>query len=259
MMIKKRLSLLLLFISLNSFAQSGLFEEYSYIIIPTQFSIQETENEFQLNSLVRLLFKEDGFNVYMDKELLPDEVALNPCDGLRVALEKRFNIINTFITINIYDCQNNVVFSSEGSTKEKDFKTGYHDAIRDAFKEVERANFSLSSDSSKSIKKENVTLSKEERIEMRKQVVREQSDVYTFKGEELYFFPVDDEIHIYDSNAYDISAKLKPINETMYIYNSKELDGVMSKIENGNYKLEYREKKSKETKFLTFKLVKRVE
>jgi predicted RNA-binding protein len=45
----------------------------------------------------------------------------------------------------------------------------------------------------------------------------------------------------------------------MYIYNSKELDGVMSKIENGNYKLEYREKKSKETIFLTFKLVKRAE
>lgn len=247
----------LLFLSLNVSAQNGVFDDYKYIIIPTKFEIQDKENDFQLNTLVRQLFKQEGFDVYMDTELLPDEYQNDPCAGLRVQLDKRFNILQTYITINMYNCKNKVVFLSEGSSREKDFRTGYHEAIRMAFRKVESANYTLNTNPSTKVTQENTSLSKEERIEMRKQTVRDQSDVFNFNGETLYFFPVDDNIHIYDANAYDIVAKLSPINKTMFIYNSDDKDGVMTKKENGDFELEYREAKSKQTKILLYELTKR--
>lgn len=255
----KWIGILVLSFSLNVFAQNGVFDGYSHIIVPTKFIIQDKPNDFQLNSLVRMLFKDEGFEVYMDQELIPDEYSSNPCKGLRVDLEKRFNLINTFIIINILDCQNKIVFSSEGSSREKDFKTAYQEAIRMAFRGVESANFSINSKKSDVVEQETKYLSKDERIEMRKGVVREQSDVYHFKGEKLYFFPVDDEIHIYDENAYDILAKLTPISENLFIYNAEEIDGVMRKSATGDFELEYREPSSKETQIVHYKLTKKAD
>lgn len=245
----------------NGFSQSGVFKDYTHIIIPTKFMIQDRENQFQLNSLVRQLFKQDGFTVFMDKELIPAEYEANPCNGLFVDLDKRFNIIQTTITISIFDCKNNVVFSSEGVSKEKGFREAYHEAIREAFRGVESANFSLVDSNQKKpiAQKETNTLSKDERIEMRKQVVKTQSDLFQLEGEEFYFFPVEDMIHIYAANAYDIIAKLTPISDAKFIFNSDEKDGVMSLLDTGDFELEYREQTSKETKTITYNLVKRGE
>lgn len=244
-----------LFSSISLFAQKSIFDNYNHIIIPTKFMIQETENEFQLNSLVRYLFKEEGFTVFMDSELLPDEYASNPCSGLRVELDKKFNIIQTTIFVNLYDCKNSVVFSSKGTSREKEFKKGYQEAIRNAFLEIESANFSLVSSTSEQSVEEDKVLTMEERNEMRKQVVRNQSEVYEHNGELFYFFPVEEKIHIYGSNAYDILAKLTPINEEMFIYNSDEIDGVMTKKADGSFDLEYREAASKETKVVHYTFV----
>lgn len=245
---------------LNGFSQmAGVFKDYTHIIIPTKFMVQDDENQFQLNSLVRQLFKQDGFTVYMDKELKPAEFDASPCDGLLVDLDKRFNIIQTTIVLTIFDCRNNVVFSAEGTSKEKGFKKAYQEGIREAFKEVERANFTLTASDQQDaiVKTENKNLNKEERIEMRKTVVKEQSDLFQLNGEEFYFFPVDDMIHLYASNAYDIVAKLTPITETKFIFNSDEKDGIISLQDNGNFELEYREPSSKETKKVHYYLLKR--
>lgn len=245
---------------LNGFSQmGGVFKEYTHVVIPTKFMIQDRENQFQLNSLVRQLFKQDGFTVFMDKEMIPAEYESNPCEGLFVDLDKRFNIIQTTIIINIFDCKNNLIFSSEGVSKEKGFKDAYQESIRLAFREVESANFNLISEDSKNVtvKDELKFLSKEERIEIRKQVVKEQSDLFRLEEEEFYFFPVDDMIHIYASNAYDIVAKLTPITESKFIYNADDKDGVISLQDNGNFELEYREQTSKETKIVNYYLVKR--
>jgi len=259
-MIRKEIIIVvLLFFSINFFAQGGLLKDYSHVVVPTKFIIQDKENEFQLNALVRHLFKEEGFPVFMETELIPAEYRLDSCSGLRVGLDKRFTIIQTFITVTLYDCTNQVVYSAEGSSREKDFKKGYQEATRDAFRQIEDVNFSLVDITSRSTTTETKTLSKDEKIEMRKQVVRDQSDVYNLEGKTFYFFPVDGEVHVYASNAYDISAKLTPINEKMFIYNSEELDGVISKQENGDFELEYREATSKETKFLYYTLVRKAD
>lgn len=245
---------LFLFFSWHTFAQKGVFDAYNHVIIPIKFQFQEANNEYQLNSLLRHLFKEDGFTVFMDVELLPYKFQETPCKKLNVDLHKMQVKLQTTITIQIFDCEDQMLFTSEGVSYQKDNKTAYQEAIRMAFKEIESANFSLQSPSLNSENQETKSLSKEERIEMRKQTVRDQSDVFEFDGKTLYFFPVDENIHIYESNAYDITAKLTPINETMFIYNSKEIDGVMTRKENGDFELEYREPALKETKIVRYKL-----
>lgn len=260
-MVKVYFSFAFLFFSNWSvFAQQGVFDDYNHIRIPVKFEFQKADNEYQLNSLLRHLFKEDGFNAFMDKELLPFEYQETPCTGLRVDLEEFSSKLKTNIIIQIYDCENKIVFSSEGESYRKDTKAAYQDAIRIAFKEIESVNFSLNTNSSEAVVEEQTpSLSKEERKEMRKQIVREQSDVFSFNEETFYFFDEDDAIHIYSSNAYDIVAKLSEINETMFIFNSDDMDGVMTKKENGDFELEYRAPSSKETKVLHYKLTKKAE
>lgn len=259
-MFKKSLTIaLLLFFSLNVNAQNTVFDAYNHIIIPLQFDFQKSENEDQLNSLLRHLFREDGFNAFMDKELLPFEFQEQPCKGLRVNLEHSLGKIETTATINIYDCENKIVFSCDGTSYDKDFKDAHQAAIRDAFRKIESANYSLKPNVGETMATEKKSLTKEERKELRKQEVREQSDLYLVNGEKQYFFPVGDKLHVYHFNAYDILAKLTPITNDSYIYNSDEIDGVITIKENGDLELEYREITSKTTQKLQFERIKKAE
>lgn len=250
------LSVLFVLFSSKTFCQS-VFEDYNHVIIPTKFDFQERENEYQLNSLLRKLFKDEGFNTFMDTEITPIEYSNNPCKGLYVEVEKIKNILQVNVALSLLDCRRKVVISSTGSSKEKEFRKGYQEAIRDAFLAVEKANFSLNpTRSSTAASIESKSLSKDERIEMRKETVRQQSEVFSLDEEELYFFPEDGAIHIYGPDAYNIIAKLKPISENMFIFNSDDVDGVLTRQSNKDFELEYREKDSKETKTKIYKFIK---
>ncbi len=137
------LGLVLLF-TLNSNAQKKI-NDYKYIMIPESYGFLKGNDAYQLNSLTKFLFNKYGFKAFLQSDNLPDELRRNGCSSLRADVKKRNGVFVTRLVIELTDCSGKVVFSSsEGSTREKDFKKAYQLALRDAFKDIEALNYAYS-------------------------------------------------------------------------------------------------------------------
>jgi len=233
-------------------AQQGVFEYFDYYVIPTQYEFQTKENEYQINSLLRYLFKEEGFDVFMDKETLPEEYKTNACKGLRVDLEKEFAITHYYVTIKLYDCQNKIVLGSRGKSNSENLKTAYQEAIREAFLAIEKANLKIDN---ASLNTNTDRLTKEEKQALFTAEVKQKSSAYQVLDSVVYFYKNGKEIEIYNQDVSQVLGKLTPIEANMFIYNSDEINGVMTEKENGNFELEYRAITSKQPQILIYSLV----
>lgn len=133
---------ILTFVVSQSFAQKNNINSYKYILVPSQFEFQKSEDAYQVNSLTKFLFNRAGFTVYMTNETIPDELAKNSCMALKAIVVNNSGMLNTKMYIKLVDCYNNSVYvTEEASSKEKDYKKAYHEAIRKAFVEIEELNY----------------------------------------------------------------------------------------------------------------------
>lgn len=127
----KRLFLFLVF--LLAFNMQGQnINDYKYVIVPTKFDFQRSENEYRLSTVISYHLTQMGFKTFYDTDQLPLEVAQNNCSRLNVALKKYTPFLSTRFEFMLIDCQKNVVFKGEGSSKEKEFKTAYVQAVERA-------------------------------------------------------------------------------------------------------------------------------
>lgn len=134
---KKILATLLLIIGLTTQAQSVF--DYDYVIVPERFDFQNSKHQFQLNSLLRVLFQKEGFTVLMNTEEKPDELAKNPCLALTTKVEKLSSLLNTKFQIKLVDCYNKVIFESKiGKSNSKAHKKGFKEGIKDAFTSIQK-------------------------------------------------------------------------------------------------------------------------
>ncbi len=126
---------------LHTFAQKSV-NDYKYIIVPKSFEFLAKEDAYQLNSLTKFLFNKNGFNAFIQGQEMPDDLKENICKGLLVNVKKNSSLFVSKLVIELSDCRANIIFSSsEGTSREKDFKKAYHEALRNAFKDVERLNY----------------------------------------------------------------------------------------------------------------------
>lgn len=124
---------LFIFFGINGFSQKSL-SDYAYVLVPQQFEFQKGIDQYQVNTLLRHLLKETGFNPIYEVEVK----GLPRCDGLYADLIINSNFISTTIAVALKDCNNDVIYLSEpGSSKEKEYKKGYHQALRRAFRSIE--------------------------------------------------------------------------------------------------------------------------
>jgi hypothetical protein len=132
---KVKLFLLLILGSciVNGYAQKSP-GDYSYVEIPRLYEFLYEEDQHQLNSLTKFLFNKYGFNAYFSDEL-PN---VKRCDGLQAEVLGKSGLIYTKITVVLKDCNGVEVFrSEEGSSKRKEYKKAYHEAMRMAFASIE--------------------------------------------------------------------------------------------------------------------------
>lgn len=121
-------------IVLQEVNSQNLLSEYAYIVVPQRFDFQNEKDEHQINTLTRHLLREAGFNPIYDVEIK----GLPRCEGLYIKLLSESTFLLTKITVLIRDCDNVLLYKSEtGSSKEKDYKIAYHEAIRKAFRSIE--------------------------------------------------------------------------------------------------------------------------
>ena len=115
---------------------------YKYVIVPSGFDFLKETNQYQLNELTKFLFDKYGFEVYSENEELPKELDQNRCKALFADVKNNSGLFSTKLAVVLKDCKNNEVFiSDEGSSREKDYKTAYHEALRNAFESLTTLNY----------------------------------------------------------------------------------------------------------------------
>jgi hypothetical protein len=135
------ISLFLMFSFSVLFAQKNI-NSYKYILVPKQFEFQKSEDQYQLNSLTKFLFEKSGFTVLFTDENFPADLAANSCLGLKAKVNNDSGMFTTKMNVALTDCYNQVVFSTkDGKSKEKDYKTAYHEALRMAFSDIENLKY----------------------------------------------------------------------------------------------------------------------
>ncbi|SEL98666.1 hypothetical protein SAMN04487910_3814 [Aquimarina amphilecti] len=141
--------------TINFSAQSTV-NDYKYVIVPEGYVFLRENDDYQLNSLTKFLFEKYGFTAFIRGEDLPEDLKVNGCKGLRADVKKNSGLLKTKLIIDLIDCNGIVVFSTkEGVSREKEFKKSYHEALRDAFKDIERLNYKYNG------KKENTSIKKD--------------------------------------------------------------------------------------------------
>ena len=118
----------------SGFSQGEKLSDYSFIVVPKKFDFQFSEDQYQLNSLLKFLFNKHGFHAYFDEEL-PD---VRRCDGLRAEVIGNPGFVWCRVTIFIKDCEGNVIYTSEeGKSKLKEYSKMYNQAMRRAFESID--------------------------------------------------------------------------------------------------------------------------
>ena len=131
----KRVFLLLVFLMVFN-VQGQSIHDYQYVIVPTRFDFQRTENEYRLNTIVKYHLTQMGFKTFYDTDELPSELSNNRCGKLYLSIKKYSPFLSTKLEITLKDCQKNVVFQSSGTTKEKEYKVAYLEALEKALESL---------------------------------------------------------------------------------------------------------------------------
>ncbi|MET4142336.1 hypothetical protein ABIB30_004737 [Pedobacter sp. UYP1] len=138
---KRYILLLLLFISFSGYAQHTI-NNYKYVLVPEKFSFLKEQDQYRLNTLAKFLLAEKGFDAYFDNFDLPTAIANNKCDALHAEVLEKKGMFTTNLTLLLKDCKGNIVFKSkEGKSREKEYKTSYNLALRDAFTSLDEVKY----------------------------------------------------------------------------------------------------------------------
>lgn len=114
-------------------AQTSI-NDYKYVIVEKQFHFQTEPNQYNLNELTRFLLKKNGFRPILESEIFPDDLKSNYCLALQSEVTSS-GFLKTTVSIVLKDCNNNVLFQADGTTKEKNFDKVYDYGLRLAFED----------------------------------------------------------------------------------------------------------------------------
>jgi len=133
---KKSFLLFMLLFSVCLFSQN--VSDYKYIVVPVKFGFLKEANKYNLNGLTKSVLEKQGYEVYYDNEIFPQDLAENRCKALYADMLENNNLLTTKIKLELKDCKNQVVYVSEqGVSREKELAKAYVQAFRQVGKSVE--------------------------------------------------------------------------------------------------------------------------
>ncbi len=257
---------LALFFTINFSAQQSV-NDYKYVIVPEGYMFLKENDGYQLNSLTKFLFKKYGFEAYMRGDELPDDLKRNGCKGVRADVKKKPGLLKTKLIVDLIDCNGKVIFSSkEGVSREKDFKKSYHEALRDAFKDVDYLNYKYNGKQEGSVENENNSVQQpkvsappvvsEQAVVTKKDVVETLNEAQDKISENLSVtkevsFIYNEEIFFFENKVYgfelvqkknakstSIGKVFKSSRKNNYIIQAGDLSGIGYFDAYGNFVLE---------------------
>lgn len=146
---KNIFTLLALLYTVLSFSQASgqttSVNDYKYVVLPEQFEFLKTPNQYNLNSLTKMMLEKYGFTVFYTNEKMPDELAIDKCKALYANLNRHSALLSTHINVSLKDCNGVTVYQTEtGKSKEKEYKKAYIDALRQASRSFDNLNYKYS-------------------------------------------------------------------------------------------------------------------
>ena len=125
--------LFLITFNFSTFGQEKKVSNYKYIIVPENFAFLKQKDQYQTSSLTKFLLKKNGFTVVLDSEEYPQALRDNPCKALSANVVDMSSMFKTAVFIELKNCSKKVVYTTkEGTSKLKDYKKSFHEAIRGA-------------------------------------------------------------------------------------------------------------------------------
>lgn len=125
---------LLLLLAVNVLWGQKTIHQYKYVMVPSKFAFLDQNDQYRLNTLTKLLLEKYGFKAYLDNEELPAGLLDSGCEKLYADVISSGNFIRTKLQVVLKDCKKKVVYQTEiGTSKEKEYKTAYTQALRAAF------------------------------------------------------------------------------------------------------------------------------
>ncbi|MDP9081851.1 MAG: hypothetical protein M3O71_30935 [Bacteroidota bacterium] len=138
---KRYVLVFFLFIYFSGYSQNTI-NNYKYVVVPEKFSFLKENDQYSLNSYTKGFLQDKGFTAYFDNAELPNDIANNKCSALNADVLEKSGMFSTGLTVILKDCRGNVVFKSkEGKSREKDYKTAYYLALKDAFASLDKVSY----------------------------------------------------------------------------------------------------------------------
>ena len=142
---KKTLLLLALLVSGILCSQEKNINDYKYLIVPEKFDFLKEKDQYNMNSLTKMMFEKYGFTVFFSGQKLPDELAVDRCKALYGDMVNDSGLMNTVLYITIKDCEGKTLFTSQkGKSKEKSYQKAYYAAMREASASLVSINYKYS-------------------------------------------------------------------------------------------------------------------
>lgn len=128
----KKYIVLLLLVTSTGFAQN--LNDYKYAHVPSKFNFLIDVNMYNLNELSKMYLQKYGFETYLDNETTPDDFVNTNCNKIFVDIIPNNNLFTTKVKVVLKDCKGTILFTSqEGTSREKEYKIAYNQALRMAF------------------------------------------------------------------------------------------------------------------------------
>lgn len=128
--------LFIFLVGTSGFTQS--LHMYKYIIVPESYAFLKNEpNKYDMNALTQFLFEKYGFQALLRTEDVPVDLQQNRCLGLTSDVLNESSLFTTKLLVVLKDCDGREVYRTKiGKSKIKEYKPAYHEALREAMKEL---------------------------------------------------------------------------------------------------------------------------
>jgi hypothetical protein len=227
---KKIFSIIVLFvITTNVHAQD--LNNYKYALVPSKFSFSRDKDEYRLNTLSKMFMQKYGFESYLDSDILPSDFASDNCNKVYVDVIENNSLMMTKVKVVLKDCLNQVLFTSdEGNSREKDYKTAYNMALREAFNSFDKMKYHYQSSQKKSgtVGEQVQVVIKEEKVAVVEEKVELGVSVIVPKNtqQSLYAQPINNGFQIINAEPKVLYKIYRTSTKDFYIASKGTTQGV---------------------------------
>ena len=218
---KKYLFILGLVFGLNFTGVAQDLNNYKYVRVPEKFLFQKDENKYRLNELLAFLLEKEDFQA-LYKEPVPP--GISACDILDADVQNESGLFKSKVFFTLKDCKNNIVFTSKtGVSRKKDFRDGFQEALRKAFKSLEKLHHQYEPGPGTVIVNAVPSEEKEHQLEKKK---KEQVLIFVNGGKNYVLKPTVSGFDLFEQDEKQLFAKLvKSGGGDTYLYTSEKING----------------------------------